>query len=152
MNPVQHVTVETSRILLVEDDADEALLAQRAFTKANIWNPVDVVRSAQEALDYLNRTGSHAGEPEAPAPLFILVDLNMPGMDGRELILRLQGDPRWSRIPLVILSTSDYEKDIEFGRRQGVHHYIIKPLQPREILAVVSTLPGMQIVLGRPLA
>lgn len=142
------ITVQTSHILLVEDDADDALLAQRAFSKANVWNPVDTVRSGQEAWDYLNHQGAYADVEKYPAPLLILVDLNLPGMDGRELITRLQGDARLRLIPLVVISTSDYEKDIEFGRRQGVQHYVIKPLQPQNILSILGSLPGFRIILG----
>ncbi|HOW97921.1 MAG TPA: response regulator [Kiritimatiellia bacterium] len=143
-----NITVQTSRILLVEDDHDDAALAQRAFHKANVWNPLDVVRSGQEAWDYLTHQGAFADAEKFPAPLFVLVDLNLPGMDGRELISRIQADSGLRRIPLLVVSTSDYEKDIEFGRKLGVQHYVIKPLQPQNILAFIGALPGFQIILG----
>jgi len=143
-----NITVQTSRILLVEDDHDDALLAQRAFSKSNVWNPIDVVRSGQEAWDYLTHQGAYADPEKYPPPLFILVDLNLPGMDGRELVTRLQGDARLRTIPLIVISTSDYEKDIEFGRRMGVQHYVIKPLQPQNIMAFIGAMPGFRIILG----
>ncbi|MBU1694061.1 MAG: response regulator [Verrucomicrobia bacterium] len=142
------ITVQTSRILLVEDDHDDALVAQRSFSKANVWNPVDIVRSGQEAWEYLNHQGAYTDREKCPPPLFVLVDLNLPGMDGRELITRIQADARLREIPLIVISTSDYEKDIEFGRRQGVQHYVIKPLQPQNILAIIGALPGFRIILG----
>ena len=86
------ITVQTSRILLVEDDHDDAALAQRAFRKANVWNPLDVARSGQEAWEYLTHQGAFADAAKYPPPLFVLVDLNLPGMDGRELISRIQSD------------------------------------------------------------
>lgn len=143
-----NITVRTSRILMVEDDHDDAVLAQRAFHKANVWNAIDVVRSGQEAWDYLNHQGAYADREKYAPPLFVLIDLNLPGMDGRELITRIQGDAGLRAIPLIVLSTSDYEKDIELGRKMGVQHYVIKPLQPQNVLAFIGALPGFQIILG----
>jgi len=143
-----NITVQTSRILLVEDDRDDSLLAQRAFSKANLWNPVDVVPSGQAAWDYLTHQGAYADREKYPPPLFVLMDLNLPGLDGRELIARIQQDERLRAIPIIVISTSDYEKDIELGRRLGVQHYVIKPLQPQNILAIIGDLPGVQIILG----
>jgi len=149
---MSNITVNAPRILLVEDDHDDAMLAQRAFAKANVWNTIDVARSGQEAWEYLQNQGAYADKQRYPAPVFVLVDLNLPGMDGRELITRIRSDARLRDLPLVVSSTSDYEKDIEFGRQQGVQHYVIKPLQPQNILAFVGALPGCRIVLGNVVA
>ncbi len=143
------ITVEPIRLLLVEDDEADILLAQRAFERANIWNQVDVVRDGREMLDYLNNKGDYTDTARYPRPDLILLDLNMPGIDGREALETMLQDPKLKAIPVVIISTSDYERDIEFGRAHGVQHYIIKPIQVDNILETCSAIRDFSIILGR---
>jgi len=142
------VSVEPIRILLVEDDEADILLAQRAFTRARIWNTLDVVRNGEQALDYLHNRGPYTDKILHPRPDLMLLDLNMPGIDGREVLRRMAAYTELKKIPVVIISTSDYEKDIEFGRSHGVRHYIIKPLQADSIFETCMAVPGFQLVMG----
>lgn len=144
------VTIEPTRILLVEDDEADILLAERAFERANIWNRMDVVRNGQEALDFLYHKGPYADLEKFPRPGLILLDLNLPGIDGRQVLARLYVDPALRAIPIIIVSTSDYERDIEFGRARGVEQYIIKPLQVDNILQTFTAVPSLKIILGNP--
>ncbi len=143
------ISVEPIRLLLVEDDEADILLAQRAFERANIWNPLDVVRNGREALDYLYNRGNYSDRSLYPKPDLILLDLNLPVMDGRDVLKTLRAEAALKDIPVVIVSTSDYERDIEFGRQLGVHHYIIKPLQVDNILETFTAFREFRIVLGR---
>lgn len=143
------ITVDAIRILLVEDDEEDILLAQRALKRANIWNTMDVVRNGQEALDYLYNKGAYADPQKAPRPGLILLDLILPGIDGRDVLEKLCADPERKSIPVAIVSTSDYEKDIEFGRAHGVRHYIIKPAQPDNLLTILESISTFQVVLGQ---
>lgn len=143
------ITVEPARLLLVEDDEADILLAQRAFERANVWNPVDVVRNGREALDYLQNRGAYSDRAKYPRPDLVLLDLNLPAVDGREVLKVMRNDPEMKNIPMVIVSTSDYERDMEFGRQLGVYHYIIKPLQVDNILETFAACREFRIVLAR---
>jgi CheY-like chemotaxis protein len=145
---MSRITVDSIRILLVEDDEADILLAQRAFERANIWNQMDVVRNGQEALDYLRNEHAYADKGRHPRPDVILLDLNLPGIDGREVLQLIHKDPALSKVPVVIVSTSDYERDIEFGRAHGVQHYIIKPIQVDNIMETFTSIPGFKVILG----
>ena len=142
------INVQAIRILLIEDDEEDVLLAQRALAKANIWNKVDVVRNGQEALDYLYNQNAYSDKEAFPAPGLILLDLSLPGIDGRDVLERLHQDAERKKIPIAIVSTSDYEKDIEFGRSHGVQHYIIKPAQPDNIMMTIGSITNFRVILG----
>lgn len=145
---MSRITVEPIKILLVEDDEADILLAQRAFQRANIWNQLDVVRTGQEALDYLRNERGYADKAKFPRPGVILLDLNLPGIDGRKILDIMFNDPKLKTIPVVIVSTSDYEKDIEFGRSHDVQHYIIKPIQIDNIMETFTAISDFRIILG----
>jgi CheY-like chemotaxis protein len=145
MNQVQ---VEFIRILLVEDDEADILLAQRAFKRANIWNRMDVVRNGREALDYLYNEGDFTDRAKYPQPGLILLDLNLPGIDGRDVLDKLHKTPHMKTIPVVIISTSDYKRDIEFGRAREVQHYLIKPIQVDNVMEAFASIRSFKIILG----
>jgi len=145
---MSRVQVEPIRILLVEDDEADIMLAQRAFERANIWNKMDVVRSGQEALDYIFNQGTFTDRTKYPRPGLILLDLNLPGIDGREVLDKLHKDSHMKTIPVVIVSTSDYERDIEYGRAREVQHYLIKPIQVDNIMETFTAIRNFKIILG----
>ena len=145
---MSHVQVDPIRILLVEDDEADIMLAQRAFERANIWNKMDVVRSGQEALDYIYNEGAFTDRTKYPRPGLILLDLNLPGIDGREVLDKLHKDSHMKTIPIVIISTSDYERDIEFGRAREVQHYLIKPIQVDNIMETFTAIRSFKMILG----
>ena len=145
---MSRVQVEPIRILLVEDDEADIMLAQRAFERANIWNKMDVVRSGQEALDYIYNQGNFTDRAKYPRPGLILLDLNLPGIDGRDVLDKLHKDSHMKSIPVVIISTSDYERDIEFGRAREVQHYLIKPIQVDNVMETFTAIRSFKIILG----
>ena len=102
-------------ILLVEDNTDDIELTLRAFDKSNIMNEVIVVRDGQEALDYLFVTGAHCGRDPMVMPHVVLLDLNLPKLDGLGVLRRIRADERTKLLPVVILTTSREEADIIGG-------------------------------------
>ena len=114
-------------ILYVEDDPDDRLLAEMAHRDSGVVNPLEFVADGDEALEYLRRVGRHANRAGKDQPGIILLDLNMPGRDGREVLVVVKADPMLRRIPVVILTTSSAERDIATSYDQGANSYIVKP-------------------------
>jgi len=119
--------MSTNTILLVEDNPDDAELALRAFAKSRIKNDIVLVRDGVEALDYLFATGSHAGR--APGlPEIVLLDLNLPRLDGLEVLRRLRADERTKYLPVVVLTSSGQDQDILRSYDLGANSYVRKPV------------------------
>jgi CheY-like chemotaxis protein len=117
----------TLTVLYAEDDPDDRLLAEMAHRKSGAINPLVFVRDGQEALDYLRRTGRYADRSAAPRVGIVLLDLNMPGIDGGQTLAIMRADPLLRRIPVVILTTSGADKDIDASYDAGANTYIVKP-------------------------
>jgi len=127
-------------ILLAEDDPGDQELVKRALTDSKLHNELRIVRDGQEALDYLLQKGSYAKEDTAPRPDLLLLDLNMPKIDGRTLLKRIRSEPEIRRIPVVILTTSKQESDILQAYDLGANSYITKPVTMDGFVQVVSKL------------
>jgi two-component system response regulator len=117
-------------ILVVEDSDDDYETTFRGLTRAGVLN-MDIRRceDGQEALDYLFRRGVYRDKELSPRPGFILLDLNLPGKDGRAVAREVKSDPSLSKIPLIILTTSDDERDIEECYALGANSYVRKPVK-----------------------
>ncbi|WP_374601332.1 response regulator [Arenimonas sp.] len=127
-------------ILMADDDPDDRLMTQEAFTECRLRNPLHFVSDGEELLDYLHRRGPYADEAAYPMPGLILLDLNMPRKDGREVLREIKDDPRLRYIPVVILTTSKAEEDVLRSYRDGVNSFISKPVTFAALLDVVQTL------------
>lgn len=127
-------------VLLVEDDEDDVCLTQRAFKKGKILNKLYVVRDGEEAMEFLRHTGRYANPDDAPRPGIILLDLNMPRIDGREVLRRIKRDEDLRRIPVIVLTTSNEEKDILDSYNNGANTFITKPVEFGKFLDAVLTL------------
>ena len=117
-------------ILLVEDDEDQVLLAMRALRKHGIVAEVDnvaVARSGQEALDFLFGEGTHAGRDVSVTPEFVLLDINLNGMDGLQVLERLRDDERTRLLPVILFSSSKEHEDVVAGYKLGANSYVAKP-------------------------
>jgi CheY-like chemotaxis protein len=116
-------------ILICDDDADDRMLTQQALEDAHVANAVHFVADGEQLLDYLYQRGEYAGETgKAPRPGLILLDLNMPKMDGREALKVIKEDETLRDIPVVILSTSALDADIARSYKLGVNSFITKPV------------------------
>ena len=127
----------TARILLVEDNAGDALLAREALRDAKMTNALDWVQDGAEAIDFLRRRGPHA---EAKRPDLILLDLNMPRMDGWEVLAEIKNDPDLRRIPVVVLTTSQSEPDVRRSYDLHANCYICKPIGFKEYVQAVKAI------------
>jgi len=124
-------------ILLVEDNPGDVRLTQEALRDAKVRNTMHVAADGVEAMEFLRRQGKHA---DVPRPDLILLDLNMPRMDGREVLAAIKADPSLRRIPVVILTTSDDEKDVLKSYDLHANCYITKPVELPQFIEVVRSI------------
>lgn len=116
------------RILLAEDDPDDRLLTRRALSKSRLANTIHMVEDGEELMDFLRREGDYTDPEDAPRPGLILLDLNMPRMDGREALRKIKSDPNLRRIPVIVLTTSEADQDILQSYDLGVNAFVTKPV------------------------
>lgn len=140
--------LESKMILLVEDNADDEALTLRALKKNNIGNKVFVVRDGAEALDFLFCTGTHADRDPREMPQVTLLDLKLPKVDGLEVLRRLRADERTHMLPIVILTSSNEEKDVIDGYKLGANSYMRKPVDFNEFLEAARQLGLYWLVLN----
>ena len=115
-------------IVIADDDEDDRQLAQAALRDAQLYNDVRAVGDGVELLDYLKRRGAYSDPKSSPRPGLILLDLNMPRMDGREALAAIKKDPELRMIPVVVLTTSKREEDVLRTYELGVNAFITKPV------------------------
>ena len=137
-------------ILLVEDNKDDEALTLRALARNNIGNDVVVVRDGQEALDWLEGVGSHAGRSPAHAPALILLDLKLPKVDGLEVLQRLRANPATQFVPVVILTSSREDCDRIEGYKGGANSYVQKPVDFNQFVDAVRQLGIYWLMLNEP--
>jgi CheY-like chemotaxis protein len=114
-------------ILLAEDDENDVFLIRRAFNRVGIPNPFFVVHDGQQAVDYLAGTGDYAQRDKHPLPGLVLLDLKMPWMDGFDVLKWLRGHPQFDLLPVVVLTSSKLQVDVDKAREFGVYDYRVKP-------------------------
>jgi CheY-like chemotaxis protein len=144
-----NIVKQLVEILLVEDNPVDVQLTIRAFQKAQITNPLHVVGDGVEALDFLFATGSYAHRGEDRYPKVILLDLNLPKISGLEVLRRIKADPRTQHIPVIILTVSNRDRDINECRRLGAETYIVKPVGFQKFSEVTPRL-SLAWVLVKP--
>jgi len=121
-------SITASVILLVEDNPDDVELTRRALRKANVSNEMVVAQDGVEALDYLFATGNYQGRDTSVPPSVILLDLKLPKLDGLEVLKRVREDERTKLYPVVVLTTSNEERDILESYSLGANSYVRKPV------------------------
>ena len=124
-------------ILLVDDDEGDILLAKRALEESKIINTMHIAKDGVEAMDYLQQQGKHA---DAARPDLILLDLNMPRVDGREVLANIKRDPELRSIPVVVLTTSDSEQDIVNMYNSHANGYVTKPVDLDQFTKIVRAI------------
>ncbi|MCX4853250.1 response regulator [Streptomyces canus] len=124
-------------VLLVEDDPGDELMTREAFEDNKIGNTLHVVRDGEEALDFLYRRGDHT---DAPQPDLILLDLNLPKYDGRQVLEKIKSDPDLAHIPVVVLTTSAAEEDILRSYKLHANAYVTKPVDLDQFIAAVRQI------------
>jgi CheY-like chemotaxis protein len=125
------------QILLVEDDPGDVLMTREAFEDNKVANQLHVVYDGTSALEFLRKQGEHA---EAPTPDLILLDLNLPRMDGREVLAEVKNDPLLRQIPVVVLTTSEAEEDVLRSYALHANAYVTKPVDFERFIEVVRKI------------
>jgi CheY-like chemotaxis protein len=125
---------------MADDDADDRMLTRDALAEARLANDLRFVEDGEELLDYLRRRGRFSEPDCCPRPGLILLDLNMPRMDGREALAAIKSDPSLRRIPVVVLTTSKAEEDIYRSYDLGVNSFITKPVTFEGLVSVMRAL------------
>ncbi|OJH41275.1 response regulator [Cystobacter ferrugineus] len=136
-------------ILLVEDNPDDVDLTRRAFRRAGLTQPMEVVEDGVEALDYLFARGAHAHRAGEPLPALVLLDLKLPRLDGHEVLRQIRADARTRFLPVVILTSSDEEKDLVESYSHGCNSYVRKPVSYNEFVEAARQLGVYWLVLNR---
>lgn len=121
-------------VLLVEDNPDDVLITQRAWKKASITNRLFVLNDGEAALKYLRKEGEYT---EVPTPGLVLLDLKMPGVNGFEVLMVVKAETNLRKIPIIVLTSSDNEQDIDLAYRLGCNSYIVKPVGFENLLKAV---------------
>jgi two-component system response regulator len=127
-------------ILVVEDNPQDATMTVRALKKHNVSNTVVVARDGVEALDYLYGTGAYAGRDPFDPPQVVLLDLKLPKVDGMQVLKRIRSEPATKTLPVVILTSSDEQRDLVESYEHGVNSYVRKPVDFAEFSDAVSHL------------
>lgn len=143
MNPTDFV------ILLAEDDKDHVLLFQRAFHKANLVNPLTVVRDGEEAIHYLEGRGEFGDRRRHPLPSLLLLDLKMPKRSGFEVLDWVRGNPKYRSLPVVVLTSSNEASDVQKAYALGVNSYLVKPVNFPDLLHLVKAIGIYWMILNR---
>lgn len=133
---------EQVRILLVEDNEGDILLTLEGLREARIYNDVNVVKDGEQALLYLRNQGAYAN---ATRPNLILLDINLPRIDGKEVLTEIKNDPELRKIPVVMLTTSDSEKDVLDAYNNHANCYITKPVDYQKFMEVVYAIKDFWI-------
>lgn len=127
-------------ILLVEDNPDDIKITERALSKGRVLNRLYVVRDGQEAVDFLFHEGEYSDPKKAPRPGLILLDINLPKMDGIEVLKRIKADEKLKRIPVIMLTVSKRDEDVIRSYNVGVNSYIVKPVEFDNFVETVKNI------------
>jgi two-component system response regulator len=142
--------VEEQTILLVEDNDDDAELTARAFKRANVKNPLVRARDGEEALDFLFGRGKYAGRDARELPAVTLLDINMPKISGLEVLKAVRADERTRHLPVVVLTSSNEDKDRLNAYTHFANSYVIKPVDYEQFVTAASQLGLYWLVLNAP--
>ena len=138
-------------ILLVEDNPNDVELTLHALSKSHLTNKIHVVRDGEEALDFFFGNPQNDPNRSIPGPKVVLLDLKLPKVDGMEVLRRLKNDPATKSIPVVVLTSSNEDKDIQKTYTLGVNSYIVKPVDFAKFVEAMRTLGMYWLMLNRPL-
>jgi two-component system response regulator len=142
--------IEEQTILLVEDNDDDADLTVMAFHRAKITNPLIRARDGVEALDYLFGSGKHAGRDVCDLPAVTLLDLNLPGISGLEVLKAIRIDERTKHLPVIVLTSSNEDKDRLGAYDHFANSYVVKPVDYDQFVAAARQLSLYWMVLNAP--
>lgn len=141
---------DETTVLLVEDNPDDVILIQRAFRKARIVSPLRVVTDGEQAMAYLDGSGTYADRHHNPLPVLILLDWKLPRKNGLEVLAWIRSRPDLKELPVVVLTSSREPSDIRSAYGAGANSYLLKPVDFANLLALVEGLGLYWLVLNVP--
>lgn len=124
-------------ILYAEDDENDVFFMQRAFKRADIPNPLCVVNDGREAVEYLAGEGGFADRDQHPMPCLVLLDLSMPRLTGHDVLKWIRAQPMTLALPVIVLTSSNQDSDIDRAYAEGANGFLIKPGRPEELVSMV---------------
>jgi len=136
-------------ILLAEDDPGDAEMTLRALRRNNLANKVHWVRDGEQALDFMFRTGAYADREPGTVPKLIMLDIKMPKVDGIEVLRRVKANEETRTVPVVVMTSSNEERDVVESYRLGVNSYIVKPVQFESFLETVAKIGLYWVITNR---
>lgn len=140
--------IRKTSVLLVEDNDDDVQLTLRAFQKHKLANEVHVATDGVEALDFLFARGAHADRNGTELPQVVLLDLNLPKLDGLEVLRQIRADPRTRTLPVVVLTSSNEERDLVESYRLGANSYVRKPVDFQQFMDAAHQLGLYWVVMN----
>ena len=143
------MSLEQIEILLVEDNPADAEMTLRALRSNNLANKVHWVKDGEQALEYMFRTGAYAERSPQAEPKLIMLDIKMPKVDGIEVLRRLKADGGTRAVPVVVMTSSNEERDVVESYRLGVNSYIVKPVQFESFLETVAKIGLYWVITNR---
>jgi len=138
--------VRVARILLVEDNPEDAEMTRRALGRAKIGNPLTVVDSGEAALDFLY---ANCADRDAPEIDMVLLDLELPKLDGRGVLQQIFGDKRLRHVPVIVLTGSDREDDLFESYKSGAVAFLRKPVEVERLLTAIGDLHGYRLLIAK---
>ena len=141
--------VSETEILLVEDNPDDLEMTLHALREANVANRIQVVRDGAEALDFIFCQGAFAARKMESGPRMILLDLKLPKVDGKEVLVRIKSDVRTRKIPVIMLTSSKEQNDVVESYDLGVNSYIVKPVDFERFVTAVQQLGMYWLLLNQ---
>lgn len=139
-----------STILLVEDERADVFRIQRAFQKANATSTLAVVNDGEQAMHYLDRQGIYQDGDRYPIPILVLLDLKLPRYSGFEVLTWLRNESNLRHLPVVVLTSSDQQVDIDRAYALGANSYLVKPPDTNTLLEMVRSVGLFWVVFNRP--
>lgn len=133
---------DSAVFLLVEDNPDDVVLIRRAFHKAKVLNPLHVVTSGEEAIEYLGGTGRYAVRAEYPLPNLVLLDIKMPRVDGFEVLKWIRGQTGLRGMRVVMLTSSDEMRDVNAAYQLGANSFLVKPVDFERFVEITQAISG----------
>lgn len=141
-------TVKAVQILLVEDNPDDVLITRRALERIRVANDLHVARDGEEAMDFVFRRGVFG--PETPRPDLVLLDINLPRVNGIEVLSHIRANPPTSMIPVIMLTASNRDEDVATSYRLGANTYIQKPVEFENFLHALDVVGQYWVVIATP--